>query len=147
MLREYVTVFYHPAELEVGARLANGGAVARDLESWAHRLTGCWNGIRFGVFDVRAGNGGSQVSVEVFLNDIALEDVTVELFAVATTPKEHAARLPMSATGPLPGTSHGFLFRANVPMGRPVSDWTPRVIPVSKVASIPSELPLVTWLR
>lgn len=147
MLREHVTGFYHPAEVEVGARLANDGAAARDLEGWAHRLASCWDGIRFGVFDVHAADDASQISVEVFLNDVAVEDVAVELFAVAATTEEHATRVPMRAAGPLPGTSHGFLFRATVPNGRPVSDWTPRVIPSSKVASIPSELPLITWLR
>ena len=87
------------------------------------------------------------MSVEVFLNDVAPEDVAVELFAGAATPKDHHSRLPMSAAGPLPGTSHGFLFRAMVPNGRPISDWTPRVLPASKIASIPSELPLITWFR
>src|SRR6185312_1046079 len=75
MLREYVTGFYHPAEVEVGARLADGGAVARALESWTHRLASCWSGIRFGALDVHAGDETLQISVEVFLNDVALEDV------------------------------------------------------------------------
>jgi starch phosphorylase len=147
MLREYVTTFYHPAEIEVGARLANGGAIARELESWAHRLATCWNELRFGVLDVRATDGGSQISVEVFLNDVAPEDVAVELFAAPASPKEQPCRVPMSAAGPLPGTSHGFLFRALIPNGRPVSEWTPRVIPTSKIASIPSELALISWMR
>ncbi|HVV51220.1 MAG TPA: alpha-glucan family phosphorylase [Polyangia bacterium] len=147
MLREYVTGLYHPAEVEVTARLADHGAVARDLESWARRLTIAWGGIRFGVLDVRASDRESRISVEVFLNDLALDDVAVELFAEAAGPQDHPARLRMSAAGPLPGTSHGFLFRATVPEGRPVSDWTPRVIPASRIASIPAELALVSWLR
>lgn len=147
MLREYVTRFYHPAEVEVAGRLADSGAVARDLERWAHRVAGSWSAIRFGAADVRAGDGGWQFSVEVFLNDVAPEDVAVELFAEAAGGDGGPARAPMTAAGPLAGTSHGFLFRATVPAGRPASDWTPRVIPFSTVASIPSELPLITWLR
>lgn len=147
MLREYVTGFYHPAEVEAAARLANGGARARDLERWAHRLARSWGAIRFGALDVRAGEGSWQMSVEVFLNDVAPEDVAVELFAEATAAQGDPLRFPMRAMGALPGTSHGFLFRATVPAGRPVSDWTPRIIPASEIASIPSELPLITWMR
>jgi glycogen phosphorylase len=147
MLREYVTGFYHPADVEVAARLANNGAIARDLQRWAHRVATCWNQIRFGALDVRAGDHDQHLSVEVFLNEVAVEDVAVELFAAPIAPGGDPSRVAMAASGPLPGTSHGFLFRATVPDGRPVSDWTPRVIPASTVASVPSELPLITWLR
>jgi len=146
MLHEYVTGYYHPAEVEVAARLANDGAAARALTAWTRRLATCWSEIRFGLVDVRSGNGEAQISVEIFLNDVAREDVAVELFAEGTgvgSPN----KLPMTSAGPLPGTSHGFLFRATVPAGRPISDWTPRVIPASPVAGIPVELPLITWFR
>ena len=147
MLREYVTGFYHPAEEEVAARLANDGAAARELESWAHRLTSCWSGIRFGVIDVQTRDAGSQNLRRDFLNDIPLEEVAVELFANPLAPNLAPARVAMDVSGPLPGTSHGFLFRATTPPGRPVFDWTPRVIPASRIASIPAELPLITWQR
>ncbi len=97
--------------------------------------------------DVQTLDAGAQISVELFLNDVALDDVAVELFAAPTSPKGDPVRVSMDVSGPLPGTSHGFLFRAMTPNGRPISDWTPRVIPASKIASIPSELPLITWQR
>ncbi len=147
MLREYVTGFYHPAEEEVSARLADAGATARQLEAWTRRLTSCWSGIRFGVMEVEAGAGGPSISVELFLNDVPLEDVAVELFADAVAPNVVPHRVAMHVSGPLPGTSHGFLFRGTLPDGRPASDWTPRVIPASKIASVPAELPLITWQR
>ena len=147
MLREYVTGFYHPAEVEVAARLADDGAVARELQRWAHRVTSCWNQIRFGTLDVHAGEHDHQISIEVFLNELSVEDVAVELFAAPIAPASDPIRVTMAASGPLPGTSRGFLFRGTVPNGRPVSDWTPRVIPASEIASVPAELPLITWLR
>ncbi len=147
MLRDYVTGFYHPAEVEVVARLADDGARARDLERWAHRVSSCWNQIRFGALDVQAGEREHQLSVEVFLNEVEVDDVAVELFAAPVAPSSEPGRIAMATSGPLPGTSHGFLFRATVPEGRSISDWTPRVIPASMIASIPSELPLITWLR
>ena len=51
----------------------------------------------------------------------------------------------MSTTGALAGTTHGHLFRARVPADRPPTDYTPRLIPASPFASVPLELPLVTW--
>ncbi|HVT08461.1 MAG TPA: alpha-glucan family phosphorylase [Polyangia bacterium] len=147
MMRDYVTGFYHPAEIEVAARLADHGAIARDLESWTHRMTTCWPQIRFGACDVRPGEDEHLISAEVFLNDVPVDDVAVELFAAPMAPGGAPVRVAMAIAGPLPGTSHGFLFRATVPNTRPVSDWTPRVIPASKIAAVPSELPLITWLR
>jgi starch phosphorylase len=145
MLREYVTGFYHPAEAEVARRLADSGAVARDLERWARRLAACWPGIHFGALDVRPDDTRWQISVEVFLSDATVDDVAVELYAEPGPRPDEPSRIPMISAGPLPGTSHGFLFRATAPAGRPAGDWTPRIIPRSEVASIPAELPLVTW--
>ncbi|HVY41332.1 MAG TPA: alpha-glucan family phosphorylase [Polyangia bacterium] len=147
MMRDYVTGFYHPAEVEVGARLADHGALARALESWTHRMATCWPQIRFGTCDVRPGEDEHLISAEVFLNDVPVDDVAVELFAAPIAPGGDPVRAAMAIAGPLPGTSHGFLFRGTVPSARPVSDWTPRVIPAAKVAAVPSELPLITWLR
>ena len=101
MLREYVTGFYHPAEDEVAARLANDGAAARELESWARRLTSCWSGIRFGAMDVHAREPAAQISVEVFLNDVALDDVAVELFAAPVAPNSDPVRVAMERFRPL----------------------------------------------
>jgi starch phosphorylase len=145
MLREYVTGYYHPAETEVARRLADSGAVARDLDSWARRLTACWAGIRFGALDARPDDAGWRISVEVFLGEATAADLAVELYAEPGPPTGEPARIPMISAGPLPGTSHGFLYRATVPGGRPASDWTPRIVPASRVAAVPAELALITW--
>jgi hypothetical protein len=51
----------------------------------------------------------------------------------------------MQAVRPLAGSSHGQLFSAIVPGNRPVSDYTPRIVPASSSAAIPLELPLIAW--
>jgi starch phosphorylase len=147
MLREYVAGFYRPAEEEVAARLDHDGAVARDLQRWSQRISSAWPGIRFGALDARAADSGGPVSVEVFLNDAAVEDIRVELYADPGAPAGEPSRVAMEMSRPLPGTSHGFLFKGAVPSGRPIGDWTPRIIPRSPVAHVPDELALITWYR
>jgi glycogen phosphorylase len=145
MLREYVVGLYRPAERDVAARLSEGAAGARALESWARDLTVRWPGMRFGELTVQSVDSGWVISVEVFLNEVALEDVDVELYAEANGQPD---RLRMQVVGPLPGTNHGFSFKAQVPAGRPPGDWTPRIIPASRAALrllIPAELSLITW--
>jgi starch phosphorylase len=147
MLREYVTDFYGPAEEEIGTRLADGAAGARALDGWTRRLSNAWSGIHFGALDVRPSDGGSQVTVEVFLNEAAVEDVRVELYADPAEPAGAPGRLAMAMSGPLPGTSHGFLFKVTVPLERPATDWTPRIIPAPDKAHVPGELALISWYR
>jgi starch phosphorylase len=104
--------------------------------------------MRFGELDVQPAESGWAISVEVFLNEVALEDVDVELYADAREAGGHPDCLRMHVVGPLPGTSHGFSFRAQVPVGRPPGDWTPRIVPASRAALhllIPAELSLITW--
>ncbi len=144
MLREYVTNLYRPAEKEVEARLADGAAAARALDSWTRRLSDAWSGIRFGAVDVRESDSGRQISVEIFLNQAALPDVRVELYADSTGAPD---RLTMEMSGPLAGTTNGFLFKATVPRDRPPTDWTPRIVPAAPLLHLPTELALITWYR
>jgi len=146
MLREYVTGYYGPAEVALDERLANGGAVARSIARRHERLRACWAGLRFGTLDIRAGEAGWQFAVELFLNDVPADDVTVELYADAAQ-SSPAAPIPMQRTGPLPGTSHGLLFRALADRDRPPTDWTPRARPACTQGLAPGELPLITWQR
>jgi starch phosphorylase len=147
MLAEYVADYYALAEAELAGRMADNGAAARAVARWTERLRVAWGGVRFGTLDVRAEAGAWQISVELFLNEVRPEDVAVELYADPRRPDEPASRVPMERVGPLPGTAHGFLFRAAVAGDRPAGDWTPRVSPASPVARMPGELPLVTWQR
>lgn len=145
MLEDYVTGYYAPAESDLSARLASDGALARSLAKWAERLTACWPGIHFGALDVTSLEAESQISIEVFLNEITVNDIAVELFAEPRPDDPAPNRLMMECAGPLPGTTHGFLFRAVIDGDRPVTDWTPRVVPSSWLAHSPAELPLITW--
>jgi starch phosphorylase len=47
----------------------------------------------------------------------------------------------------LVGAVHGYVYNAQVPASRPVSDYTPRVIPYHPDAIIPLEAAQILWQR
>jgi glycogen phosphorylase len=145
MMEDYVGSLYGPAARELDRRLADRGARARALEAWRRRLTTDWPDIRFGAFSATDDGGRRRVSLEVFLDDMPLADVRVELYADAGDPQRDSERLAMTRTAPLPGTAHGHLFTLEMPATRPLSHYTPRVVPASDEALLPLELPLVAW--
>jgi starch phosphorylase len=145
MLDEYLDGYYRPAEEALAERTADGCAKARELGAWAQRLVEAWPALRLGRVEMRpVGDGGNEITVEVFEDVLQAGDLSVELYAEG----DHGAaarRVPMTTVGPLPGTSHGLLFGATVPGDRPASDYTPRIVPTSARAALPMELPLVAW--
>ncbi len=147
MLGEYIARCYLPAERDLLARLADGGAPARAIAAWATRVTAGWSGLHFGSLDVRRKETGWSIAVEVFLNEVPVDDIFVELYADPAHPGDPPARAPMERVGPLPGTTHGFLFRASVGPERAAGDWTPRLRPAPPLPVTPGELPLVAWQR
>jgi starch phosphorylase len=145
MMREYVTGLYVPAERALEDRGRDGCRLARELDEWRRRLERGWAGIRFGPLEVTEDGPVRRFAVEVFLNEIALEDVAVELYADPSPGQPRPEVVPMRTAGPRPGTTHGYLFEATAPAARPAGDYTPRVVPASRDAVLPLELPLVAW--
>jgi starch phosphorylase len=144
MLREYVERLYQPADAELERRLADGGRVARDLARRERALGQHFPQLRWGRLDASADAGDWKLSVEVYLDDLARQDVAVELFA-APGPGLPAVRAPMVAERALPGTAHGQVFSCRVPADRPAEHFTPRVLAVLDGRRAPLELPLVSW--
>jgi starch phosphorylase len=148
MLREYVERCYLPAERELLVRSADGGARAAALDAWARRVAGHWSSLRFGRMDVQERGGQWEITVEAYLDDLDLDDVTVELYADPDGAEGPVERVGMKALRMLAGTTHGHLFGATLPKaGRPPSHYTPRITPSGAHAAIPLELPLIAWLR
>jgi starch phosphorylase len=47
----------------------------------------------------------------------------------------------------LDGTGDGYEYRVSIPAGRPLGDYTPRLVPNHPNASIPLEAPEILWQR
>ena len=91
-------------------------------------------------------DGHATVRVPVYLGTLDPCDVTVELYA-DTTAAAPASRLTMSREAELPGAVNAALYRADVPSSRPVSDYTPRVVPAHPNARVPLETWQIAWYR
>jgi starch phosphorylase len=145
MVHEYLTRLYAPAERALDERIAERGAGARALERWSRDLAARWPGIRFGRLESTEAGQDRRFTVEVFLDDVSLDDVAVELYADPSAAGTRPERLRMTEAGALPGTTRGHLFSVMAPSRRSPECYTPRVVPASAAAILPLELPLVAW--
>lgn len=145
MLREYVRTLYAPAARDLDRRLQGGAAGARVFEAWRRRLAASWPTLRFGALTVVDEGSRRSVALELFLGEVAPEDVTIELYADAPDARAAPERWPLKPSGPLPGTAHGYLYTATLPATRSRSHYTPRAVPSSTELLWPIELPLIAW--
>jgi starch phosphorylase len=145
-VRQYTEQHYLPAAAAFHAREAGKGAVARQMVDWRHALEGKWSTLRFG--EVKAETKGDQhlFEVQVYLGEVALDAVRVELYADAANDGQ-AIRLEMKRVGPMAGAANGYLYTASVPANRATSDYTARVIPHYDGVAVPLEVKPILWQR
>jgi starch phosphorylase len=146
MVREYLTNTYVPAARLLRLREQDNGHAGRELLQWQTRVERDWHAIHFGQIDVTEADGGSTVSVPVYLGTLEPCDVTVELYADPTA-SGPASRLTMARAAELPGAVNAALYRASVPGSRSVEEYTPRVIPAHPDARVPIEEWRIAWYR
>jgi glycogen phosphorylase len=145
-VREYTEQHYVPAAAAFHSRVANKGAIGRQIVDWRHSLEQKWDGLRFG--EVKVGTkGGQQVfDVQVYLNDLDPKAVQVELYADAGN-GGNPMRQEMKPVRPLVGAVGGYDYSASVSATRPAGDYTARVIPRFDGVSVPLEAARILWQR
>jgi starch phosphorylase len=145
MLREYLERMYVPAVSAYTRRTQDGARIAKDLSRWQAGLEAAWKGIRFGALEARATTGRWTFRIPVSLGGIDADAVRVELYADPAG-ESLGVREPMKecAGGAAAGTR---VFECTIATSRPVSNFTPRVVPFHPEARLPLELPLLTWQR
>ena len=146
MLREYVESAYLPLAASVNARLADAGALARNLSAWADNLQMHWASLHIGHPTTISTESSWRISIPIVLGEITPDTIRVELFAdekegeaaeVVILHQEHA----------IPGAVNGYIYAGEVPARRPMEDYTVRIVPFHAQAMIPAELPLISWQR
>jgi starch phosphorylase len=144
VVREYTERHYLPAAAVYAARAAQGSQLGKELLEWQRQLAKHWSGVRFGTFSVEQHDARYLFLAQVHLNEIDPEAVSVELYAEAQDggPPVHQ---PMQRGEALVGSVNAFLYSASLPVSRPASDYTPRVIPNKAGASVPLEAPFICW--
>ena len=143
-VRQYTEEHYLPAAAALRERSENRGSVGADLVAWQAELSKHWSALRFGPATVEQQGAQYLFHVQVFLDDMDADSVRVELYADAQK-YENPIALAMNRGEPLDGATNTFTYRASVPAGRPVSDYTPRLVPQHVGAFVPLEAPFIRW--
>lgn len=146
MLREYTERFYTPLASAYRDRTADGSHLAADIENWHGLLKRYWDKLYFGNVVSEKSDGGYSFQVQVYLDGIPTEAVSVELYAEALDGGE-PVRCTLARTTALVGANNGYLYVGTVGDDRPASDYTPRIIPAHEAARVPLEAPFITWYR
>jgi starch phosphorylase len=84
--------------------------------------------------------------VEIFLNDLDLNAVRVELYADGVNGGD-PVREEMKWARLLPGAPDGWVYHATVPAARPAGDYTVRVTPHYDGVAVPLGDARILWQR
>jgi starch phosphorylase len=144
-VREYTEKHYIPAADAYRKRLADNGALGMELTQWRKSIERHWSAVRFGEVRIETREGWHFFNVQVYLGDLDLAAVQVELFAEPQNGGE-AVRERMARGERLLAT-RAFHYSVRVPASRPATDYTPRVVPFHPAARVPLEESRILWQR
>jgi starch phosphorylase len=145
-VREYTEQHYLPAAAAYHERAAAKGALGVQLVNWRHALDRQWTALRFGEAKIETDGSQHVFNVQVYLDDLEVEAVRVELFANGTDGSA-PVRVEMQRIRQLVGAANGYAYRAAVPAARPSTDYTARLIPHHDSVAIPLEAAHILWQR
>jgi glycogen phosphorylase len=145
-VREYTEQRYLPAAAEYGSRIANKGAIGRQMVDWRHSLDQEWEAMHFGEVKVETRNEQHVFEVQVCLNDLEPDAVQVELYADGLNGGP-PLRQEMKRIRQLADASGCYVYSTAVSADRPQADYTPRVMPHRDGVAIPLEDARILWQR
>jgi starch phosphorylase len=145
-MREYTQQHYLPSASAYLARAVDKGTIGAELVNWHHTLEQKWAALRFG--EVKFATEGEQhvFEAQVYLDDLDPESVGVELYADGAG-GSGSERVQMQRVRQLVGATNGYAYRAEVPVGRPATDYTARLIPRHEGAMVPLDAAQILWQR
>jgi len=143
-VREYTERYYLPAASTYLERAADQGASGVALVSWRHELDQKWAALRYGEVTMESDAEQHVFEIQVYLDELDPTAVRVELYAngAEAAAPEH---VEMKCVRQLVGAINGYAYRAAVPAARPVTDYTPRLIPQRDGVAIPLEDARILW--
>ena len=144
VVRQYTEEHYLTAAAAFAERAANGGSLGAGLLHWHAELSTHWPTVRFGSATVEHSDHQYYFQVQVYLDDLDPEAVTVELYAEGQN-GQASVREAMNRGERLVGSANGFMYTARIPSARPAADYTPRLVPTHTGAFVPLEAPFILW--
>ncbi len=145
-VREYTGQYYLPAATAYRERSADKGAIGVDIVNWRHALEQKWAALRFGQVKVETDGEQHVFEVQACLDDLDPEAVRVELYANGADGSA-PGRVEMKRVRQLVGATNGYAYRAEVPVARPATDYTVRLIPHRDGVVVPLEDARILWQR
>jgi starch phosphorylase len=146
VVREYTEQHYLPAASAYRHRVADKGAVGMQIVEWQHAVDQNWGSVRFGDVRVETDADHHVVEVEISLNGLEPNMVRVEMYADAVDGGE-ATRKEMTWARTLPNTVRRSVYQATLPVTRPASEYTARVMPHRSGVAVPLECARILWQR
>ena len=144
-VREYTEQYYIPIAAAYRERAVNNGALGAQVVNWQNTLEQKWAALRFGEMKVESDAGRHVFEVEVYLGSLDTNSVRVELCADGVNGGE-PERQEMPRCKQLTD-ANGYIYSAQVPATRPVTEYTARVIPHRDGVAVPLEVTQVLWQR
>jgi starch phosphorylase len=145
-VRDYTGIHYVARAKAYCERAKDAGAAVVDLVRWRSTVEEHWPRLRFGSLEVVSSGGQHIFTAQVYLDDMDVEAVRVELFADASNGAVPEI-VEMKRGERLVGASNAHHYAAAVPASRPASEFTPRIIPSHPLASVPLECARILWYR
>jgi starch phosphorylase len=145
-VREYTEQHYLPAATTYHSRIANKGAIGKQVVDWQHGLEQKWTTLRFGEVKLETKDKQHVFEVQLHLNDLDPKGVRVELYAdgvMGGAPVQQE----MKRVRQLADASGSYVYSAVVSADRSPSDYTARVIPHCNGVAIPLEEARILWQR
>jgi len=145
-LREYTESYYLPAAQNYLHRSAKHGEAGIKILNWKEVFEKKWKKLQFGEMTVVTHEGVHCFNVQVYLNGFDLSEIKVELYAEALD-REEVFKKEMSFDKQVQSDSAVAVYKVVVPAKRPISDFTPRILPKTEHIDIPLECSCILWQR
>jgi starch phosphorylase len=145
-VREYVSDYYIPAARAFLERTAEKGKAGAELVAWRNVLEKKWANLRFGGSACETSGEYHTFHIQVYLNGIDPDMVSVELYAAANG-DVGPVRLEMARGRQLVGSENGYTYHGEAPASRASNDYTARIVPHMKGVSVPLESGRIVWQR
>ena len=145
-VREYTEQHYLPAAASYHMRMADKGAIGRQIVDWQHSLEQQWATLHFGEVKVETRGEQHIFEVKVHLNDLDPKAVRVELYADGVM-DDSPVQQEMKRVGQLTDTSGAYVYSAAVSVARSPADYTARLMPHHDGVATPLEDARILWQR
>jgi starch phosphorylase len=143
-IREYTEDHYLSAASDYRDRSADDGAIGLSLLNWKRDIGRHWSTVRFGSVKSETHDGRHIFHIEISPGGLRRDQLQVELYADSIHGEQPDIE-PMNAAEPRADSTGAFVYTAQVSVTRPASDYTARIIPHHRSASVPLEAEQIVW--